>query len=63
MISYFASDMRTWKMHTRLIEIELDTTWISCDGWFGVESFRSAGCRGKRFFRVVVRTEKVRLEL
>lgn len=51
MISYLASGMKMWKMHTGLIEMELDTTLISCDGWFGVESFRSAGCRGRRFFR------------
>jgi hypothetical protein len=60
MISYLASYMKMWKMHTSVIEIELDTTSISCDGWFGVESFRSAGCRGRGSS---VGTEKVRVEL
>jgi hypothetical protein len=57
MISYLASDMKTWKMHTGLIEMQRDGPVMSCDGWFGVESFRSADVvgMGTKFFRGKVR--------
>ena len=49
MISYLASGMKTWKTHTCLIEMQRDAPWICCDGWFGVESFRSADVVGELF--------------